>query len=390
MKKAVMYGAGNIGRGFIGKAFSESGYEVCFVDVAEDVVEKLNEDKSYPVRIVSNDTDSIAIVKNARAINGKYIDSVAMEITGADIMATAVGVNALPHIIKPLCQGLRKRFEEGGKALNIIICENLIDADKFMRKMIEQELGPSYKAALDEKLGLVEASIGRMVPVMTDEMKEGNMLTVWVEPYDELPVDKAAFKGDIPEIKGLVPFSPFGFYIKRKLYIHNMSHAMCAYLGWRKGYSYIYECINDNNIKSQTCAAMTQAAKALHNEYGVPLEELCAHIEELSARFGNVALSDTVDRVGRDPLRKLRNNDRLIGAALYCMSQGYSPSDLTDGIIAALHYDNPEDEAASRMQHMIREQGVKAFLTTHCGLDEDSPLLKKVLAQLATQIIKLF
>jgi mannitol-1-phosphate 5-dehydrogenase len=50
MKKAVMYGAGNIGRGFIGQLFSESGYHVVFIDIADSVVDRLNKDGCYPVK----------------------------------------------------------------------------------------------------------------------------------------------------------------------------------------------------------------------------------------------------------------------------------------------------------------------------------------------------
>ncbi|MBN2050670.1 MAG: mannitol-1-phosphate 5-dehydrogenase [Spirochaetales bacterium] len=377
--KAVIFGAGNIGRGFIGKAFSESGYEVCFVDVTKEIVHKLNEEKSYPVRIVSNGTASVEIVKNVRAVNGGDIQSTADEIARADLMATAVGVNALPHIIKPICEGLKKRFDKGGASLDIIICENLMDADKYLRKLIEDEMGTKYKTVLDEKLGLVEASIGRMVPVMTDEMKKGNVLMVWVEEYNELPVDKAAFKGDIPAVKGFVPYSPFDFYIKRKLYIHNMSHAICAYLGWQKGYLYIYECVNDKDIRARVHDAMMETAKALHREYGFSLEELHIHIEHLLERYGNVALSDTVQRVARDPLRKLGKSDRLIGAALYCLSRNCNPRGPIEGTIAALHYDNPEDETAGRMQRMIRQHGIKAFLKDQCGLNDNAWLLEQVL-----------
>ncbi|HPP75292.1 MAG TPA: mannitol-1-phosphate 5-dehydrogenase, partial [Armatimonadota bacterium] len=53
MKKAVQFGAGNIGRGFIGQLFHESGYEVVFVDVVPDVVRLLNEQRCYTLRIAS-------------------------------------------------------------------------------------------------------------------------------------------------------------------------------------------------------------------------------------------------------------------------------------------------------------------------------------------------
>ena len=93
MKNAVMYGAGNIGRGFIGKVFSESGMDVVFIDVVQEVIDKLNEENEYPVRLVSNEIDSEVIVKNASAVSGFDQSAVTEAIINADIMATAVGVN---------------------------------------------------------------------------------------------------------------------------------------------------------------------------------------------------------------------------------------------------------------------------------------------------------
>ena len=54
MKTAVMYGGGNIGRGFIGKVFADSGYEVCFLDIMQDIIDEMNARGQYHVRIVSN------------------------------------------------------------------------------------------------------------------------------------------------------------------------------------------------------------------------------------------------------------------------------------------------------------------------------------------------
>ncbi len=379
MKKAIMYGAGNIGRGFIGKTFSQSGYEVCFVDVIKKVVKELNDKNQYPVKIISNEGHAEQIVRNVRAVSGFDIEKVAKEIANADVMATAVGVNILPKIVKPICAGLKKRFEQNDKPLNIIICENLINADKYLRKLIEDEMGIEYKDILDKKLGLIEASIGRMVPVMTSDMQEGNMLRVWVEPYDELPVDKDAFVGEIPNLKNLVPFSPFGFYIKRKLFIHNLGHTMCAYFGWQKGYEYIYECIDDKKIRSLVEAAMKETAMALNNEYGIAINEINDNIYDLLHRFSNRVLGDTVTRVGKDPLRKLGNNDRLVGAALYCEKNGIEPNNIIKGIAVALKYNNNEDESAVKIQKLINEKGLEECIEQICGLDKDTFLSKEII-----------
>ena len=198
--KAVMYGAGNIGRGFIGMLFSASGYEVTFIDVAEKLIDALNREKTYPVRIVSNEGFEDIDVERICAVNGNNTEAAAQAIAEADIMATAVGVNILKYIVPNLAAGIRRRIQAGGSPLNIIICENLIDADKLLAKLIRAELSEPEQDWFDKNIGLVEASIGRMVPVQTEEMKAGNPLRICADKYDFLPVDKAAFKGEIPDI----------------------------------------------------------------------------------------------------------------------------------------------------------------------------------------------
>ena len=141
MKKAVMYGAGNIGRGFIGKLFSETGYEVVFIDINPVILERLNSDRRYPVRIMADGEYKEEIVDNVRAVSAADVNQVALEIASADIMATAVGVNVLPKIAKPIASGLHKRWEDGNfSPLNIIICENMLDANHYLSKLIKQEL----------------------------------------------------------------------------------------------------------------------------------------------------------------------------------------------------------------------------------------------------------
>ena len=209
--KAVMYGGGNIGRGFIGALLSQSGYEVTFVDVVDAVVDTLNREHKYPVRILSNEGHKDVEVLNVSAVNGNNMEAVADVIAGADIMATAVGARILKFIVPNIVAGLRKRWGMNKGPLNIIICENLIGADSYLKGEIAKLMNEEEKKLLDEKVGFVEASIGRMVPVQTDEMKGDNPLRVCVESFGILPVDKAAFKGEIPAIKNMVPFTPFYF-----------------------------------------------------------------------------------------------------------------------------------------------------------------------------------
>ena len=334
--KAVMYGAGNIGRGFIGALMSQSGYEVCFVDVDRELVDRLNQARAYTLRVIGNEGYKDTLITNVSAIDGRDGEAVAQAISSCDLMATAVGARILPRVAPLIAGGLKLRFEQKKSPLSIIICENLMNADKVLEGLLLEQLDGEEQEMFHHSVGLVEASIGRMVPVQTDGMRLGDPLRVCVEGYGFLPVDRDAFKGEIPKMEGLVPYSPFDFYLRRKLYLHNMGHAGCAYLGLYAGKTYIWEAIAEENIELLTQGAMLESIAALSAKYGAPFKALWDHAADLLYRFTNRALGDSCARVGGDIRRKLAVEDRLIGAARLCLSQGIKPVYIALNAAAAL------------------------------------------------------
>lgn len=376
MKQAVMYGGGNIGRGFIGALLSGSGYRVTFIDVAEPVVKALQEKESYPVRYVSSEGYEDVWVKNVTAVNGNDPEAASDAIAACDIMATAVGARILKFIVPNIVAGLRKRWQNGAKPLNIIICENLMDANKILEGMLKEQLTEEECALFDKTVGLVEASIGRMVPIQTEEMKDGEPMRVCVERYGFLPVDKGAFIGEIPQITNMVPYEPFDFFIKRKLYVHNMGHALCAYLGDLLGLEYIYQAIAVPHIRILVQNAMLESAMALSKKYGASLYDLQLHITDLLNRFTNAALKDTCQRVGGDPARKLGSTDRLIGSASLALEQGIRPAYIAMGAACGLRRylaELPEGTQMTAAQ-VLREVS---------GLEEGSALYELILENYA-------
>ena len=379
-KKLVQYGAGNIGRGFIGELFARSGYEVVFVDVRDDIVELLNRNRTYPVNFVSDDGSREIMITGVRAVNGRDSNAVADEIADADVIATAVGVPVLPHIVKPVAQGLKQRWRSGNNIpIDIIICENKLDADKYLRELFLREFSDEEGEKFHKTVGLVEASIGRMVPVMTPEMQKGNPLRVCVENYAELPVDGNTFKGGVPNVPELIPASPFSFYIRRKLFIHNMGHALIAYFGFLNRETYISQAVRTPYIRLLAEGAMRQSARALSKEYGIDLGLILDHAADLILRFHNRALGDTTERVGSDPLRKLSCADRLAGAAFFCCEQGLPGSYIHAGIAAGLLYENPRDKASLKLQEIIHQQGAAQALDEICGIASDSVIGSQVI-----------
>ena len=372
--KAIMYGAGNIGRGFIGALFSQSGYDVAFIDVAKPVVDALQARGSYPLRVLDGAGYEDFQIERVSAIDGTDAGAVARAIAAADVMATAVGANILKFIAPNIAAGLKLRFAQGGAPLNILICENLMDANKVLEGMIKQHLTSDEQAWFDQNVGLVEASIGRMVPVQTEEMKSGDALRVCVERYGFLPVDRDAFRGEIPQIRNMVPFSPFDFYIRRKLYIHNLGHATAAYLGLYTAKPLIADAIDEPEILFLAEGAMLESAEALSKKYGVALPEILRHISDLLARFANRSLGDTCARVGADPVRKLAASDRLIGSARLCLEQGVSPAYLCVGAAGAVYQYLKENAKEQTPEHAV------AALAQLSGVVDGEALQEQILA----------
>jgi len=366
--KAVMYGAGNIGRGFIGALLAKSGYEVTFVDISLAVVDSLNERRCYPIRIVSSEGHEDIEITGVNAIHGADTSAIAEAIANADILAVSVGANVLTKIVPNILSGLRKRWVLTEAPLNIFICENLMDADKVMEKLISEHLSYDEQSILKKNVGFIETSIGRMVPVQTSNMQDGDPMRVCVERYDFLPIDKDAVKGEIPPIQKLVPFSPFGFYLRRKLYIHNMGHAICAYLGIYTGQSFIYEAMADANIHLIVRKAMNESMIALSSEYNIPMQDILFHIDDLLLRFTNKALADTCARVGGDSARKLAHSDRLIGSALFCEKHGVQPIGIAIGIAGAIYQYLNEQECIQN------DENAKRVLRELANLEPQSEL----------------
>lgn len=372
--KAVMYGAGNIGRGFIGALLSQMGYEVVFIDTNLEIVNTMNQEKRYPQEIVGEKGHTIWI-EGIRAVNGMDTQAVAQEIATADIMATSVGVNVLPKIIPIIVKGLSLRWDNyPNSILDILICENLMDADLIIKQLLTKEMPRKYKEHLDHNLGLVETAIGRMVPIMTEEMKRGDSLRICVEEYDFLPVDKAAFKGSIPNYPKIIAFSPFHFYLERKLYIHNMAHAMTAFLAQLQNITYIHDAISNTDLFHLVQGAMMESAISLSKKYNIAYWELQPHIDDILFRFRNKQLLDTVERVGREPERKLNENDRLVGAARLCESQNILPIYISLGIASALY--------------SITNSDVSLILKAICHIQKGEPLYCRIMEFYGLLVLK--
>lgn len=370
-KKVIIFGAGQIGRGFIGEICYKSGYFLVFVDVVKDVIDILNKEKKYPVWILGKEKKE-EIIGNLKGIYFDDRESVAEEIKETDVIFTAVGAKNLRFLAPLISEGILKKFSSKKEGyLNIIICENLLGGGEILYSEIIKSISDEYRKIVDERVGFVETVVSRMVAPITQEIKEINPLIVRVEPYNKLPVDKNAFKGKIPEIKGLYPVENLYPYEELKIFVHNLSHACLAYLGYLKGYTYIWECMEDRKILEVLNGVLDEVKRALIKKHKFDKKEIDDYIKDLIERFKNKLLGDTVYRVGRDPIRKLGRNDRIIGGINLCLSQGVFPEHIFVVAAACLCYNYRNDKEAVELQDLIENKGVGFVLKNISGIEDE-------------------
>ena len=299
------------------------------------------------MRLVSDAETQTLRIGNLCALDAKRDDNtVTQAVAEADLLSIAVGADVLPHVAPALAAGLSARVALGAGPIDILLCENQWHAAAVMRGLLEPHIAPAAREYFENHVGLVETVIGRMVPITTEEQRTEDPLLIVAEPYKELPIARAMLRGAPPSPPGLILADHFEAYEARKLYLHNMSHAVLAYLGYRRGHQYIWQCAADDDIVAVCREALAEVIPALAAEYGLSRTALTAFADDLLCRFANQVLGDTVARVAADPSRKLRSDDRLVGAANLCLKHGIVPTVLGEVIRSAFIYNDPSDPSA--------------------------------------------
>lgn len=381
----VQFGAGAIGRGFLGQLWAEGGFAVVYVEANPELVAALNERGAYPLRLTDGARTETREIGPVTAIAATDMAAITDALAGCAFACTAVGVNVIESLAGAIAAGISERAHRqtrtGGGPLNIICCENQVRVGEKLRGYVSAAMSLDEAAGLAflrDSAGFVDASVGRMVPPATPELRAEDSLLMLAEPFGELPIDADAWVGEIPAIPGLAPRRNFAGYVSRKLFTHNGGHALLAYEGYRRGHEYIYQAVDDPEILAELEGLWEETGTALVRAYGFTLSEQRAHEADLLQRFRNRALGDTVVRVGRDPIRKLQRGDRLVGAALHCQGQGVEPIHAARAIAAALRFDSPDDPTAQQLQELVKREGVRGALFALAAVEPDSALATRV------------
>ncbi|MET1088566.1 MAG: mannitol-1-phosphate 5-dehydrogenase [Arthrobacter sp.] len=370
--KAVHFGAGNIGRGFVGLLLHEAGYEVVFADVAEELINQLSAADSYAVHEVG-ENPAVRTVDNFRALNSNAQEAeLIAEISTADIVTTAVGPHILKFVAPVIAKGIVARAP-GLAPLQVMACENAINATDILAKEVASQPGAAA-GALDGKAVFANTAVDRIVP----NQEAGQGLDVTVETFYEWVIDRTPFGDSAPVIPGATFVDELSPYIERKLFTVNTGHASAAYLGFEAGVEKISDAMADQDVAEDVRAVLEETKQLLVSKHGFSNDEQEAYVQKILGRFSNPYLPDTVNRVGRAPLRKLSRHERFIGPAAELAERGVVPEALLGAIAAALRFNDPADAEATELAEILASSSPADATARITGLEPEHPLFNAV------------
>lgn len=374
MKHAVHFGAGNIGRGFIGEILFKNGFHIDFVDVNNQIIHALNEKSKYEIEIAQEGQPRIEIA-NVAGINSKeHPEQVIEAIQKADIITTAIGPNILPFIAELLAKGIEARRVAGNtQALDVMACENMIGGSQFLYQEVKKYLSPEGLTFAENYIGFPNAAVDRIVPAQSHE----DPLFVVVEPFNEWVVETKRLKNPDLRLEYVHYEEDLEPFIERKLFSVNSGHATSAYIGAHYGAKTILEALQNPDIKSQIEAVLAEIRNLLIAKWNFDKKELENYHKVIIERFENPFIVDDVSRVARTPIRKLGYNERFIRPIRELKERDLSYENLLRTVGYVFNYRDVNDEESVKLEQLLSNEPIRDVVVQVTGLD-DKELINQI------------
>lgn len=375
-----IWGAGKIGRGFIGDLFNRAGYRIGFIDASRELTEGLAARGKYTVLNLPGTGEREEVnVSGFSTLHTDEKENIRSKLCTCSLMAVAVFPTAFEQTARDLVPVIEERAEKLRDAtLDIFLCANTFHPAGKLEELLAGMLSENGKNYLEEKVGLVDTLIMRMAIEPAKEMKDLDPYVVVTNGYPEMPADRTAFKGEPPAVEGILYTENILAEETRKMYTYNMLHAVYAYLGSSKNYAYVIDCTRDQEVQEIAVNTLEEVSRTLQKEFGFTPEDMEKWNKRVLKNMANPILMDRLDRVGADPVRKLKRDDRLTGPALMCRKNGMLPYFLAKAIAYGFLFENEQDEASRQVRQYVAEQGIKEAVRKYCQLDREVELIQLI------------
>lgn len=350
MMKAVHFGAGNIGRGFIGEILSQNGFKIDFVDVNDAIITALQERQAYAIEIAEEGQRHIQVTNVTGINNGKTPEAVVESIRTADLITTAIGPNILPFIAELIAEGIEARQADGNtQAIDVLACENMIGGSQFLYDQVKKYLSEEGLAYAETYVGFPNAAVDRIVPAQSHE----DPLFVVVEPFNEWVVETSRMKNPELKLSGVHYEDDLEPFIERKLFSVNSGHATAAYTGAIYGAETILKALKTAEVKANVEAVLGEIRQLLIAKWGFDEAALKDYHNIIISRFENPFIIDDVTRVARTPIRKLGFDERFIRPIRELKAHGLSYDNLLKTVAYVFKYQDANDEQSVKLQELL-------------------------------------
>lgn len=338
-KRLLIYGAGAIGRGFVPWVFPPNQFDYHFVDIDRKLEEHLREVGCTSFMTRDNGYAPIR-VKGMDALPPQF-----------DAVITAVGCRNF--------MGLADRFM--GTTIPIICMEN----DSRLPKMMREITGnPNIFFAVPDVITSNTAPL-RMNSKYEIVTENG---VCYIDERIRALGGKAIYIGpDLMKTEWTM-----------KLYLHNTTHCIVAYLGYLKRKEWVHDAMAVASIQKIASRVMEECLDMIVKIYGVNRSTGSKYAHKELVRFSNTLLFDPILRVAREPLRKLALSERLVGAANLCLQAGFIPTNIIKGILAALEYSVARDPDASTMA-LKKKMSNDDFLVNILNINKSVPVYEPLM-----------
>lgn len=378
--KDVHFGAGNIGRGFIGEILFQNGFDITFVDINATLIEALKERGRYEIELADEAKERITVTGVTGLNNQTEPEAVVEAIAEADLVTTAIGPNVLPFIAELIAKGLQlRRLNQVSTAIDVIACENMIGGSDFLKEKVLAYLSQEDLPYVEEFVGFPNAAVDRIVPIQAHE----DPLFVSVEPFSEWIIDASQSKASAIRLEGVEYVQDLEPYIERKLFSVNTGHATVAYNGSYKGLATIDESMRDPEVLAVLKAVLNETGALLEAKWQFDHEAHQAYIEKIISRFENPYISDLNTRVARTPIRKLGYDERFIRPLREANERGLNYQALLATVARLFKYDEKTDEQSVELQALLAEKPLDVVIQQVTGL-EDLALVAEIQAAVET------
>lgn len=370
----TIIGAGRSGRGMLGEMFyQEKNYSIVFADIDTGLVQGLAEQGYYTVeqKNLLTGKSRESIVKGFQIVDTvndhlKYITYLAR----SEMIATALFPSAFDQVAEDLAEMIRMRKEQkNDSTAAIILGGNFVGLRQYFDKKISGSLDEDELDYFKKHIALITAKVNRKV--VYPEICRKDPYFLEGDDKDILMVDNSFLFPDGYQY-------PSFFVLKdnmeinmiEKIWSENLRHVTFAFMGAYYGYQTINQAVNNLYIRKCAYYAWKEGRLALNEEYGLPVPDDEAVKVEFE-KFASPFFRDQLSRIGREPIRKLKKNDRLVGPALLCMKHRIIPYFITRSIAYGMFYQDQNDKEAVELQSYISNHGIEHAITHFCELDMD-------------------